>query len=187
MKKMLTLTLLVILAVSVGGCDRRSPMTEKKLQSFYELRREFITDKGNWEDNYLFSFFPGNGLLVMNGEMSISNNSTYDWETMLEMKKDFMEKTLLLLDDERLHPTDGWHLDNCDFVNVRVPNEVIIEVYGENEFAYDTIGISIALYSDGRLDITMDYLFHEEIYHAGFEFAISSKHPKRFEDYKKVS
>ena len=186
MKKLLALALLIVFAVSVGGCDKRTPMTEEKMQNFYNLRKETITDKSNWEDNYLFSF-RNNDLLRLKGEMFISNTSTQNVETMLEMKRDFMEKAILFLDDERTSVTDGWHLDNCDFVDILVPNEVIIEVYGENKFAYDAIEISIVLYSKGRLIMTMDYIFCDEVYHAGFEFAISSKNPKRFEDYKKAS
>ena len=178
MKKILLFCLVLIIATTFVGCFRKKPLSTKKVQKLYSSGIEAILDEGNWEKNFYFGF-AGETLLVMNGEIYVSSTSTKDHKELLQIKDEFKETIISILNEAKVESFVGWYAaSDCAFISYQLTDEQSLRIFGNSAEVQDGDRfLHVDFYKGNNICVTMEYPYEGDTPFTVFGFFVKSGIP----------
>jgi len=166
------------MATTFVGCDRRKPLSTKKVQKLYSSAMEVILEEDNWEKNFYFGF-AGETLLVMNKEVYVSSTSTKNYEELLQIKDEFKETVISILNEANVESFGGlYYVGICDSINYRLTDEQCRRVFGNTTDVPDEDRVlDIDFYKGNNICVFMYYPYEGETPFTVFGFNVKSGIP----------
>ena len=188
MKKLLTLFLIILMAISLASCDRRKPLSKKEISELHSYSMDAIAVLENWEDNFYFGLSEKEKLIVMNGEIYISKTATTDYVELLEAKNDFKDTIMELLKETEVESFSGWRAVGIfDFIHYSLTDEQRVNIFGDDVNAPDVVFLNINFYDKNKMGVAMDYPYDEKTQYVLFDFFVDFENLNvQLEDFKKV-